>query len=1795
MRFPKLLLNIGLILITRTVSCMDNNVEIIDRFLPNNSVPIHYNVKLTPHLEEGNFTFYGESNITIEIRYELSNITLHSWELEINETATTLINDYGTVYKPVKHIQIITSDILVLSFNDVLSPGLYILNMKFAGNLLDSSQKQGFMKFSYLSPKGNTRWLAVTHFGPNGARRMFPCWDEPAIKATFSISVTHHEKYSVLSNMPIREQHNEQENMIWTHFETTPVMSTYIVAIAMSEFVRGPNANGTINMWYRSITLTSKVKFGHSTADKIVKFLNRYTTSSQKVPKMDHVLIPNFVVDGMENWGLITYDESNIIYDDDRDPMLKKIEIALLIAHELAHQWFGNLVTPYWWNYQWLSEGFASFFQMYIINKIFKDWRTTEIFMFHEIQQCFLKDTEFSNSVIMKYGINFEDDSLNSYVNKKASVLLRMLQNIITDEVFRNGVIIFLTKHQFHSVTPDDLWSAMQSALNQSDIPHEDYKIKEVMDTWMNQESYPFVHVERNYETGEVTISKICVKQFEEISCANKWWIPITFATQSNPDFSNTVPRYWLRPDQHNISFTIDPNDWIIVNLQLTGYYRVSYDNENWQKIANYLNSKEYENIHVLNRAQIVIDSFILIFDDRISALLFLQLSGYLSKERDYVAWQSLFEVIEHIPKTLLLPEMRHFKIHIQQFLDWLLRNVKYVEDPNDNDVTKLIRINALKWACVVDNEECKNMTVHKLSRHLANPKTYTISRWEKYVYCTGMMTANKTTWDKMFELYVKGELKHHDRELLKGLSCARDPDIIINYLNILALNTSLFNNDKHSLVFKYILEQHVRNDIILDYVLENLKIIKPRLLTTLAVIKLILENIYSLEQIDKIFALRTIHLLEIEDIQQCLFQDTIGSLSSVTLKLGNSLDKLSSKYSTEIYKKSFVLLRMLQNIITYEVFRNGLIIYLDRHQYSSVTPDDLWSAMQSALNKSNIPHDDYKIKDVMDTWMNQERYPFVHVERNYETGEVTISQIRARQFGETENKTTKWWIPITFATQSNPEFSNTVPYCWLQPDEQSISFIINPDDWIIVNLQYTGYYRVSYDTRNWQKIAQFLNTMEYNNIHVLNRAQIIADSHAMVLDDRLEGHLHLLLTGYLKRDNNYVAWQPLFHIIETMQMPLLLPEMMHVKNYYSYLLHELFKHISYVEDPDDGDVTKLTRLIAMKCACDLGIEECKKVTALKLSKHIMDPNTYKLRRGEKFLYCTGMIAANRTTWDRMFELCLNGELTEQENRLWLKGLSCAEDPDIIINYLKILASNISLFRDDVHSDVFRNILKRHVCNNKIFKYILNNFEMIKPRSLSTPTLIKLILDNVNSFNQIDKVEKFSQTNFNENSNTLSEIKKLIAYSKEYLRKVTANVKRQFKNYIFKLRTQHLLQIQDIQRCLLQDTVGSLNSVTLKFDNTLDQFLSLYSVEIYKKCKISQFNSVTPDDLWNAMQSALNESDIPHEDYKIKEVMDTWMNQERYPFVHVERNYETGEVTISQIRARQFEEPENKTTKWWIPITFATQSNPEFSNTVPHYWLQPDQHNISFKINPNDWIIVNLQLTGYYRVSYDIRNWQKISNFLNTNEYSNIHVLNRAQIIADSHAMVLDDRLEGHLHLLLISYLRRDRNYVAWQPLLDIIETMPTPLLLPEMNHVKKQYKYLLHNLLRHMNYVENPDDDDITKQIRLTAIKCACNLGIKKCKKMTALKLSKHIADPNTYKLRRGERFLYCTGMIAANRTVWDRMFELYLNGKLTQQENRLLKGLSCAEDPDIIIKSLNAPAMIKLILENVYFFKHI
>ncbi|XP_024876606.1 aminopeptidase Q-like [Temnothorax curvispinosus] len=895
MEFPKLLLYIGLILATVRDFCIADDPGHIHR-LPTNSIPVDYHIGLIiPDLEKSN-TYHGETNVTVSIVRESFYISLHSQGLKINEMATTLMNDTIT-YKPTNHTYDHKTNILSLYFEEQLYRGNYTLNMKFAGNFSQiGSGSGGFIKIPYTDEEKN-RTLAATLLVPNKARRMFPCWDEPAIKAYFMITVIHHEKYTVLSNWPMRNYYFTENDMKVTYFDRTSTVSAYLVGIVIvSNFVRFTNTDQSVNVWCRS-SLTSQARFVLSIAERVTPLLEEYTNKTKGVPKIDYVMVPNYPIAGMGDWGIIIYDESKVVYDDSKDPTFQRRNIASLVAYEIAYQWFGNFINPSWWSDLWLSEGFAVFFQVYSLNKIFEDWRSMDCFVTEVMHDSLhLDDGSLDSVSLLVLTLNFHanDTLVNQlFVNQifgKAPAILRMLYYAVGDEVFRKGIIEYFATNPFGSVTPDDLWSAMQSALQMapyiSYMQQQDFKIKDVMDTWINQNRYPVLNVTINYKTGEVAVTQKCFRVTECIN--NKWWIPMTYADQSNLDFSNTMPNNWLGPDQTS-RVEINIRDWIIVNVQQTAYCRVYYDNTNMERIIRYLNSEEYKNIHVLNRAQIIDDAYAFLLEDQLDSSVFMNLIHYLRRERDYVAWRPMFRILERNEEYFSLPESKSFKSHMVEIFDGVLQHVGYEENPDDDDITKMLRLNALKWACTVGHVECKRKAAVKLSEHLADPNTHKVPQWwEDWTYCFGLAVANRTTWDKIMELYQRTS----DKKFWKILNCAEDPDIIVNYLNITASNTTLFNHKQHALIFNLILEAHARNDLVLHYILVDFNNIIPRLFLTTLTIKKIISNVFSNEQISRV-----------NRFAETYFKDP-NTLSSIRKLIENRKNNL--KESVDIFTKQF-------------------------------------------------------------------------------------------------------------------------------------------------------------------------------------------------------------------------------------------------------------------------------------------------------------------------------------------------------------------------------------------------------------------------------------------------------------------------------------------------------------------------------------------------------------------------------------------------------------------------------------------------------------------------------------------------------------------------------------------------------------------------------------------------------------------------------------------------------------------------------------------------------------------------
>lgn len=855
MAILKLLIYIGLIFTATSATPVDkdsrNNLQVTVNYrLPDNVTPIHYNIKLIPYIEEGNFTFDGEISADITIRRATQDLSLHALELTIDEAETSLFDNDGIVYTPATYNYNNVTEILVLNFNDELSAGNYTLKMKYVGILNDNLE--GFFRTFYYE-KGKKVWLAASHFEATSARRAFPCWDEPALKATFDISIKHHRNYTALSNMPMREQLDNEDDTVWTHFNTTPIMSTYLVAFVVSDYVRIPNEDGTVNMWCRS-KLAPHAKLAQMIAEKSGQLLTEYTNSTDKVPKMDHVAVPQFAAGAMENWGLIIYVERHFAYDERFGTIPDKQNVAATAAHEMAHQWFGNVVSPLWWSHVWLNEGFASFFQNYILDQIFKDWRIMENFVVTTHQSALHIDiAKNMQPITLEVSSPEEIFSLFSYSSYgKAPAILRMLQHIITDEIFRKGIINYLHIHQFSSANSDNLWNALQTILDESDVPHDAYRLKEVMDTWIKQRHFPMVHVIRNNITNEIVVTQEHFRPEKKNKHIDddKWWIPLTFTTQTNLDFSNTLPTHWLRPQDENITIDgIDPNDWIIVNLQQMGYYRVNYDSSNWHKIANYLRSDNYTKIHVLNRAQIIDDAYHLMRTNQLDIITFLDVISYLSQETDFIAWSPMFEILEITRDYYKIPGTGFLKAYLLEILNELVKNVGYVEDPSEDDLTKYKRTLALRWACSFDLPECKRMATVKLNEHFADPKKHKVSpNLREWTYCNGLMGANASTWNKLLNIYVNKS----NKEALQYLACSENPNILINFMNISTSNNSIIQDEDNSIVYSSIITKHADNSAITDYVLENLeKIARKYNMDNL--LDDIINNVYSNEQLDKI------------------------------------------------------------------------------------------------------------------------------------------------------------------------------------------------------------------------------------------------------------------------------------------------------------------------------------------------------------------------------------------------------------------------------------------------------------------------------------------------------------------------------------------------------------------------------------------------------------------------------------------------------------------------------------------------------------------------------------------------------------------------------------------------------------------------------------------------------------------------------------------------------------------------------------------------------------------------------
>ena len=479
--------------------------RLLDTFTPN-----HYNLTLDlTRAEEKEFS----GTVIISGDSTGESISLHSKGLTIQS---------ATIDNQPADVSFGEFDELKLSQPN-LENGNHTIRIDFSGTITDAMHG---LYPCYFTHDGVKKQLFATQFESHHAREVFPCVDEPAAKAEYDLTLITRPGITVLGNMPVKHQ-EENDNSLTTAFEKTPRMSSYLLAFVIGELHKKTartKSGVEVNVWATPAQNENTLDFALDIATRSIDFYDEYFGVKYPLPKSDHVALPDFSSGAMENWGLITYRESCLLADPELTPESSRRFIATVIAHELSHQWFGNLVTMQWWNDLWLNESFANMMEYVAIDALQPDWHMWEDFATNEVTAALRRDS-LDGVQSVQADVNHPDEISTLFdpaiVYAKGGRLLVMVRKLIGEEAFRTGLKSYFEKFAYKNTVGNDLWQELESASGQP--------IVNLMNAWISQPGLPVVSVSNSHDAAILSQERFFIGEHQPSDAL--WPIPL-FANQ---------------------------------------------------------------------------------------------------------------------------------------------------------------------------------------------------------------------------------------------------------------------------------------------------------------------------------------------------------------------------------------------------------------------------------------------------------------------------------------------------------------------------------------------------------------------------------------------------------------------------------------------------------------------------------------------------------------------------------------------------------------------------------------------------------------------------------------------------------------------------------------------------------------------------------------------------------------------------------------------------------------------------------------------------------------------------------------------------------------------------------------------------------------------------------------------------------------------------------------------------------------------------------------------------------------
>jgi tricorn protease interacting factor F2/3 len=721
------------------------------------TIPINYQLTFEPDLKK--FTFSGTETIYVDCKKPTMRITMHCAELKI---ISCQVKSGGKIIKSVPRTNEKKEE-LEIKLGEKIR-GKTSIDLKFQGILND--RLLGFYRSKYVQ-NGKTKYLATTQFEAADARRAFPCWDEPEAKATFDISIITDNKFTAISNMPIKSKKKSGNKTIY-HFMRTPIVSTYLIYLGVGEFEYLTGKTGKIQI--RVITTKgnkSKGKFSLDLGKKLLTSYEKYFGISYPLPKLDLIAIPDFAAGAMENWGAITFRETILLYDPKTSSTRTKQFIAEVISHEIAHQWFGNLVTMKWWNDLWLNESFATFMATKFVDKYYPEWDLWDQFVEDAMNVAMSLDSlKTTHPIDVKVNTPSEIREIFDAISyDKGGCVLRMLEHYVGESNFQKGLKKYLSDFKYQNAKGQDLWDAIGKA---SKMP-----VSSMVNTWLKQPGFPLVEINQEGNTLKLK-QKRYLAEYDKKFNKGLWSIPLSLGLE------NEISKKLFTTKSTSIK--LPPNTLgFVANHGRKGFYRVKYDEGILLDLKMLVDEKR---ISAIDRWAIQNDLFSLCISGGEQVRSYLDFSDAYFDEDSYLASVNVAHNLASLYfRAFNEPFAEEIRGYAVNYFRKLLYNLGWEPQKSDKHTDALLRGFVISVLGKMNDEEVTTEAIQRYKKFLKFPNSVSPDLVEP-ICSIAAWNGNSKTHAELTKLYTNAKTMEEKLRFLGALCGFKDKKLLLKSLD---------------------------------------------------------------------------------------------------------------------------------------------------------------------------------------------------------------------------------------------------------------------------------------------------------------------------------------------------------------------------------------------------------------------------------------------------------------------------------------------------------------------------------------------------------------------------------------------------------------------------------------------------------------------------------------------------------------------------------------------------------------------------------------------------------------------------------------------------------------------------------------------------------------------------------------------------------------------------------------------------------------------------------------------------